>query len=467
MNGWTAPNGHGIARWGQSENETHRPGGLAGRDAAVVWHPYSHLRDFFGALPVRSASGAHLFLEDGRKLIDGISSWWVNVHGHCHPHIISAVQAGMSRWDQVIFADLTHEAAVSLAERVLRIYPAPLSKVFFSDNGSTAVEVALKLAIQSRQLSAGGGGGTRLPLILALEGSYHGDTFGAMAASARGVFTASFKDYLFEVVHLPVHSSPGSALAIAERCLRQGVAALIYEPLLQGAGGMLMAERELLGSLLLAAKDANACLIADEVLTGFGRTGTLFAHEQLGVAPDLVCLSKGLTGGVLPLGLTLVSGPIVEAFRRAEPHQAFFHGHSFTANPWSCLAAGASLDLFEQEAAWRGLRGLEASFQALAGELRSLPGAGAAPTGMPALRNIRTLGGVLAFDLEAVEGGPAGYLNALKHKVAGLYRERGIYLRPLGNTVYLMPPYCVDGDDMSRMREATLEIFGEGALWNN
>ncbi len=427
---------------------------LAERDQKVVWHPYTYLKEFPGAIAVERTEAEFLLTSDGRRLLDAVSSWWVNVHGHSHPHLIASLIKSLGEYDQIIFADLTHEAAVNLAERILEKFPAKnLAKVFFSDNGSTAVEAALKLAIQATGLRASTGSqknANKKQTILALEGSYHGDTFGAMAASARSIFTGAFADYLFAVQFIPIHSDPDGALGFLEKVLaEQSVIALIYEPLLQGAGGMLMSSKPLLDQILARLKDAGVYLIADEVLTGFGRTGTMFASEQLGSEPDLVCLSKGLTGGVLPLGLTLISEAIHQLFLAADFKDSFFHGHSYTANPWACHVANASLDLFEERKTWDQIEAISAFFTKLATEIQ----------GFSQATNIRTLGPIFAFDLQVMASDSPDYSNPLKRLIAGYFLEQGIYMRPLGNTIYFMPPYCMTEASLELLRRATLNFL--------
>lgn len=371
---------------------------LVERDKDVIWHPYTQMRLAADPLPIVRGEGVYLVDEAGNRYIDAISNWWVNLHGHGHPYLAQKIYEQAMKLEQVIFAGFTHQPAVELAERVLGILPGQFSKVFYSDNGSTAVEVALKMAIQywgnkgegGEALKDGAGeasngnrgeasGEAKLrKKILALTHSYHGDTFGAMSVSERGVFTLAFQDYLFEVLFIeppatatpPVtraqanpsippgpqapiypatpHPIPGDAPLLHRQGLEidwDEIACFIYEPLVQGAGGMIMYDAEWLNALLKKCKQHNIICIADEVMTGFGRTGKLFASEYMEEKPDIMCLSKGLTGGMMALGATVCTQKIYDAFLSEDRSKTFFHGHSYTANPIACAAGNASMDL--------------------------------------------------------------------------------------------------------------------------
>jgi len=395
-------------------------------DRAHLWHPYTQHGLAPEALPVVSGKGALLELEDGRTLVDAISSWWVTLHGHAEPAIARAIAEQAQRLEQVIFAGFTHAPAAELAEGLVAAAPRGLTRLFLSDNGSTAVEVALKMALQFHQHR-----GEKRTVVATLEGAYHGDTFGAMSVSGRGVFTAPFEPLLFEVARLP-EPVDGDVLGAFDRLLdaRKGeVAALIVEPLLQAAGGMRMWRSELLGALSDRARTAGVLLIADEVATGFGRTGPLWACDHSAVTPDLLCLSKGITGGFLPLGATLATERIFEAFRSEDRLRTFFHGHSYTGNPLACAAAVASLELLKAPACMAARDRIEAQHQ------RALDRLSASPH----VRNPRVMGTVAALDLDAGQG----YLARVGTELARHARERGVLLRPLGNVVYIMPPYGI------------------------
>jgi adenosylmethionine-8-amino-7-oxononanoate aminotransferase len=399
-------------------------GDLLARDARHVWHPYTRATAP-APLPISRASGAYLHTSDGHAILDAISSWWVTLHGHAHPAIAAAIARQAAELEQVIFAGCTHEPAVRLAERLTSIAPAGLERVFYSDDGSTSVEVALKMALQYWRIA-----GEDRDVIVALEHAYHGDTVGAMSVSARGVFTAPFGSMMFDIARIPDPSS-GDALAALDAVLeRDGArcAAIILEPMLLGAGGMRMYGARDLADLAGRARDAGLLVIADEVLTGFGRTGPLFACDHAALSPDLLCVSKGLTGGFLPLGATLASERIRSAFDGRSPYGTLYHGHSYTANPIACAAALASLELLDADCAARRESIGVAHRRGLV-RLAS----------HPRVRAPRALGTVAAFDL----AGDEGYLSEAAAGLPAFALEHGLLVRPLGNVVYLLPPYCV------------------------
>jgi adenosylmethionine-8-amino-7-oxononanoate aminotransferase len=400
-------------------------------DERFVWHPYTQHGLFPRAEPIVRGEGAYLIGPDGSRLLDAVSSWWVNLHGHAHPLIAEAVAEQARTLEQVIFAGFTHEPAARLAAELAGILPAGLERVFYSDDGSTAVEVAIKIAIQSWRNR-----GERRLLIAALDNAYHGDTFGAMAASAPSLFTAAFGEHLFQVARLP-DPVDGDTLGALDRLIdeRGGeLAGVIVEPLLLAAGGMRMYGEEVLRGIRGRTRAAGIPLIADEVATGFGRTGPLFACDRAGVAPDMVCLSKGVTGGFMPLGVTVATAELFETFRSPDRALTFFHGHSFTGNPLACAAARASLRLTVDPACTRAREAIEAAHRAGLARVAS----------HPLVRRPRVLGTVAAFDLEAGEG----YLAPVGAELAAFARAQGVLLRPLGNVVYLLPPYCVTTEEI-------------------
>ena len=403
----------------------------AALDRAHVWHPYTQHGLAADAVPVVRGDGAYLDLADGRRILDAVSSWWTNIHGHAHPVIARAVADQARTLEQVIFAGFTHEPAARLASELVGVLPGGLERVFYSDDGSTAVEVAVKVALQYwRNL------GERRPLIAALENAYHGDTFGAMAVSARGVFNETFEDRLFEVARLPDPSEGGAPEALAALIDARGgeLAAVIVEPLLLAAGGMRIWDEDDLRRIRTLTREAGVLLIADEVATGFGRTGPVFACDRAGVAPDLLCMSKGLTGGFLPLGVTAVREEIFAGFRSTDRRRTLFHGHSFTANPLACAAARASLALLLDPACTQRRAEIEAAHRRGMARL----------TGHPRVRAPRVLGTVAAFDLASADG----YLDPAGADLAGFALNEGVLLRPLGSVVYLLPPYCTTPDEI-------------------
>jgi adenosylmethionine---8-amino-7-oxononanoate aminotransferase len=410
---------------------------LTERDRKVIWHPYTQHKDLLPPIPVLRGKDSLLFDDKGNTYIDAISSWWVNIHGHSHPYIAEKIYEQACRLEHVIFTGFTHEPAVTLAERLLPLLPGDFSRIFYSDNGSTAVEVAIKMAIQF--WSNQGEGIPPRTKILAFRHSYHGDTFGAMSVSERSVFTAPFRDYLFEVIFIetPTPENIAQVRATISGHARE-IACFIYEPLLQAAGGMRIYEAALLDELLDEARQNDILCIADEVLTGFGRTGKLFAGAYLRNKADIICLSKGLTGGTMALGVTAATEHIFQAFLSDDKRKTLFHGHSFTANPLACSASLASLDLLLQEDCLARIQQISRRHQTFLETLRSFP----------IVKNARSLGTVLAFEINT---GKDEYVNAIGPAITREALAAGIYLRPLGNTVYMMPPYCMTEKEMDQV----------------
>ncbi len=407
-----------------------------------IWHPFSQMKTVEDLPRIVKAQGPWLETAEGQRIFDAISSWWVNIHGHSHPHIAERVHAQMLQLEHVIFAGFTHDPAIELCRRLGAYLPKSLTKYFFSDNGSTAVEVALKMAIQYLRRDD-----QQTPIrVIALEGAYHGDTFGAMAAGERSVFTEPWEDLLFDVVHIPAPTDENldAALHALERALDRN-AIFIYEPLVQGAAGMKMHPATNLDRLLKLAKAHGAILIADEVMTGFFRTGTWFASNSLAIEPDLLCLSKGLTGGALPMALTVCAQHLYDAFLDERFERGFLHGHSFTGNPIGCAAALASLDLLESDETQNRIHTIAHFFEASTAILSD----------SFALKNARCCGCIVAADVAQ----PAtGYLHPLRDKLYTMALQKNILLRPLGNVLYLLPPYCVTEDLLSSTVEAMVDI---------
>ena len=402
-----------------------------------LWHPTTQVATSPEPLPVRSARGCELELADGRRLIDAISSWWVTLHGHAEPTIAAAIARQAQQLEQVIFANFTHAPAEQLATRLSAL--TGLERLFFSDNGSTAVEVALKIAWQWWRNQ---GDGERRQLI-AFDGAYHGDTVGAMALGARSLFTAAYEPLLFEVARVAwphthwhdddVHSREAAALTQLEQTLETPTAAVILEPLIQGASGMRLVRPAFVRGVAERVKAAGALLIADEVMTGFGRTGALFACQRAGIQPDLMALSKGLTGGFLPMGVTMASERLHQSFISTSPAHTFFHGHSFTANPLGCAAALASLDLLQSNPP--RYQDFESRHRPLLETLSK----------RAEVQRPRSQGTMAAFDLAI---GEASYLNPVGKQLQRLCLNQGVYLRPLGDVVYLLPPLCINDQQL-------------------
>lgn len=412
------------------------------KDFNYVWHPFTHLKNAEIPLSIVRSKGAYYYSEEGNRYIDAISSWWVNIHGHSHPYIAKKVYQQAKNNAHSIFSGFTHPQAIRLSERILKIIPGNLDKVFFSDNGSTAVEVALKMALQYFHNK-----GKVKTKIIAIQNAYHGDTFGAMSVGARNVFTNAFSDLLFDVVHIsiPYKNNNTNKLELKKKCFEIikelvaecNTAAFIFEPIVQGAGGMLMYDLEVLDEIICECKKAEIICIADEVMTGFGRTGKMFATEYLTNKADIVCLSKGLTGGFMPLGITACAKFIHDAFYNSEKTKTFFHGHSYTANPIACSAANASLDLFEIENTMEQVLRISESHKKFAIKI-SLS---------KKLKEVRCIGTIIVFELET--SSHAGYLDGFAEKISSFFLSKRIVLRPLGNVFYILPPYCIKQKDLN------------------
>lgn len=419
---------------------------LSDADKKYIWHPFTPLIGGIEPLLVESAQGVYLYLKDGRKIIDAVSSWWVNIHGHIHPAIAQAIADQSKKLEHVIFAGFTHQPAIQLAQNLMQILPKNQSKIFFSDNGSTSVEVALKMAMQYWHNQ----GISHKTKIVALDGAYHGDTFGSMSVGERGPFNNAFAPYLFHVdfIDFPSEENKNKLLTDFETLLATGkVGAFIYEPLVQGAAGMRMYSPEILEQLLTMAHEHDVVCIADEVFTGFGRTGKLFASEYMAASPDILAVSKGITGGFMPLGVTSCSEKIVEAFLSGEVSKTFFHGHSYTANPLACAAANASFDLLLSKDCQQNIERIANQHSAFIKKNRS----------NSLIKNSSSLGTILSLELETKEG--TSYFNETRKKIYPFFLERNILLRPLGNIIYILPPYVITEDELNSVYSAIEEFL--------
>lgn len=387
----------------------------------ISWRPFTHMKS--APLPIEIVSAQEALLTDrhGQQYIDAIASWWVITHGHCHPHIVDTVTKTAHEIDQMVFANFTHLPAQRLLAKLAEFLPAQLRAAFFSDNGSTSVEVALKMALHYWQIA----GHPSKNKIVALQGAYHGDTVGCMSVSARGLFTDPYQKLLFDVVQFQ------DALS----SLSDDVGALIIEPLVQGAGGMIMWDRAVLRSLITAAQKKNIIVIFDEVMTGFYRTGTCFAFEQLDCVPDILCLSKGLTGGFLPLSLTICHQRIFEAFLNTDRTKMFFHGHTFTANPLACAAAVANLEL------------MDSNVKNHVDRIARINSARLSKLTSPHIKEKRQLGTIAALELHHNDG----YLSEYVPQIISTALQHGVFLRPIGNVIYIMPPYCITDEQLNRI----------------
>lgn len=406
---------------------------------SAVWHPFTQHATEPAPPMVARTEGAYVETSDGKRILDAISSWWVITHGHRHPQIVEAIRTATDTLDQVIFAGLTHEPAEKLASALVEMAPAGLDWVFYSDSGSTSVEVALKMALGFHRNN-----GAARSRIVVMEHSYHGDTIGTMSVGARGVFNAAYDPLLFEVdtISFPAPGREQETLDRFEALTRDGkAAALIVEPLVLGAGGMLMYPAWVLTELKRIAERSGTLLIADEVMTGWGRTGTMFACEQAGISPDILCTSKGLTGGSVPLAATLATDAVFQAHFSTDRAKTFFHSSSYTANPIACAAALANV------AIWRN----EPVAERVAVLSRMQAEKIARFNDDPRFENVRTTGTIAALDLRV---GKAGYLAEVGPGLRTFFLECGLLVRPLGNVIYVLPPYCVTSAELDRLYEA-------------
>ncbi len=407
------------------------------RDRKVNWHPFSSVNDE-KIIPIIKADGIYLYDENGNKYIDAVSSWWVNLHGHNHPHIKSAIINQLNELDHVIFAGFTHPKAIELSERLLEFVPGNYQKVFYSDDGSTANEVALKMALQYFVNK-----GDKRKKIIAFENAYHGDTFGAMSLGGKNIFNQAFENWLIpEVFHIPVpvNGYTKEEWKNIESVFTNEVAAFIFEPLLQGAAGMIMYDGASLDRLIELAARNGIITIADEVLTGFGRIGKWFASDYLGNKADMICLSKGITGGVLPLGVTLVNEKIENAFKE---NSTFYHGHSYTANAISCAAACANIDLLNDET----LKKIEFISDSHLQFIQSFQSENVV--------SCRSLGTVLAIEFKCEN---KSYTSEIRNKIYSFFLSKGILMRPLGNVAYVLPPYCITETELDFIYAAISEF---------
>lgn len=420
---------------------------LTSRDKKVIWHPYTQHKLFPESIGIVKAKGAYLFDENGKKYIDALSSWWTCIHGHSHPYIAKKVSSQVSKLEHVIFAGFTHEPAVELAERLLKKLPANQKRIFFSDNGSTAVEVSLKMSFQYWHNK-----GIPTTKVIAFKNAYHGDTFGAMSVSERGAFTKPFAPNLFDVIFIdaPVKGKEKEAI---EQLLshisrhKSHISSFIFEPLVQGVAGMVIHEAKALDEMIRICRENTIFTIADEVFTGFGRTGKFFASDYLSEKPDMLCLSKGLTGGTMAMGVTSCTQEIFNAFLSEDRMKTFFHGHSFTANPVACCASLASMDLMEKKETGKHIRMIEKKHKTFKKKIQ----------GNKAIKEIRGIGVILAIELQS--DNQTSYFNPVRDRANNFFLDKGILLRPLGNVIYLVPPYCISDRDLDYIYDSIEEFM--------
>lgn len=408
---------------------------LSSRSKQNIWHPFTQMQIADAPIPIVKGKGVYLYEENGKKYIDAISSWWTCVHGHAHPYIAEKIYEQAKELEHVIFAGFTHEPATKLVERLMKYLPSNQKKAFFSDNGSTAVEVGLKMAFQYWHNK-----GVKKTKVIALKEAYHGDTFGAMSVGSRSAFTEPFFPFLFDVefIESPAIDAEKTITQLKEKVKNNDIAAFIYEPLVQGAGGMLMYSAEVLEEMLQICKQNKVLCVADEVMTGFYRTGKMFASLYCSSQPDIICLSKGLTGGVMAMSITTCTQEIYDAFLSDSfMDKTFFHGHSFTANPIACATANASLDLLHKEKTKKSIRYINELHVQFATALNA----------SNKVENIRIQGTIIAFDIKTKQA--TSYGNSLRETLNNYFLDKGILLRPLGNTLYILPPYCITESELT------------------
>lgn len=420
---------------------------LSERDKKHNWHPYTQHKTATNFPAIVKGKDALLWDENGKEYIDAIASWWVNPYGHSNTIIADAIYQQLTKLEHVLFGGFTHEPAVVLSEKLMEILPSNQQKLFYSDNGSTAVEVAIKVALQYNYNK-----GVKKTKIIAFEDAFHGDTFAAMAASGISFFTEAFQGSLLEVTRIPVPTDGND-----ERCLSalknlvktNEYAAFIYEPLVQGAAGMVMYAPEVLEKLLTICKQNNVFTIADEVMTGFGKTGKTFASDYLAQKPDMMCLSKALTGGTIPMAITTFTQELFEGFYDDDTNKALFHGHTFTANPTGCAAALASIQLLQSDAMQRNIERVHQSHLAFQKQIQN----------HPKVKTTRVLGVIFALEIKI--DSEESYYGNLRNKLYNFFIENGVILRPVGNIVYILPPYIITEKQLQKVYqtiEKALEI---------
>lgn len=409
---------------------------LLSKDRKYVWHPFTQEKTAALPVPIVRGKGAYLFTENGDAYLDAISSWWVNLHGHCHPYIIQKISEQAENLEHVIFAGFTHQPAIELAERLIQLLNFKGGRVYYSDNGSTSVEVALKMALQYWHRHA-----PKKNKVISFHRAYHGDSFGAMAASGKSEFHRPFWPFLFEVEKIdpPYVGREKISIQQLQDLVEKGdVACFIFEPIIQGSSGMSIHSAQGLDALLALCKKHGVITIADEVMTGFGRTGPLFATERLRFQPDIICLSKGLTGGFLPLGATVCQEFIYDGFLSDKLEDALLHAHSYTANPLACSAALASLDLLLDDACTAQRKAIESLHRSFSDEF----------SGHPALKRCETLGTILVVDFK---DSTSSYFSPLSGSLKEFFHKHKVLVRPLGSVLYLMPPYCIASNDLQKI----------------
>lgn len=420
---------------------------LSERDLQYNWHPYTQHKTAAPHIAITKGDGALLWDENGKEYIDAIASWWVNPYGHSNPFIAEAIYKQLTTLEHVLFGGFTHEPAVLVAEKLMQLLPSNQKKLFYSDNGSTAVEIAIKVALQYFYNK-----GEKRTKIIAFENAFHGDTFAAMAASGISFFTEAFKGSLLEVVRIPVPTKGDekASLEALEALLRTNdFAGFIFEPLVQGAAGMVMYEAAALDQLMALCKKHNVFTIADEVMTGFGKTGKNFACDYLTEQPDMMCLSKALTGGTIPMAITTFTQELFDGFYDDDVNKALFHGHTFTANPTGCAAALASMELLTTDGMQHNIRRIHESHLRFEQRIKK----------HPRVTTTRVLG--VIFALEIKTDSAESYYGSFRNKLYNFFIDKGIVLRPVGNIVYILPPYVITDAQLEKIYQTLEEALAE------
>ncbi len=418
---------------------------LLARDEKVVWHPFAPFKGGYPTLPLKAAKGMYLELEDGRKIMDAVSSWWVNLYGHSRIELIETLNNQFSKIDHAIFSGFTHEPAVKLGELLCEKLPGDMKRIFFSDDGSTAVEVGTKMALQYHHNI-----GKPKSKIISIEGAYHGDTFGVMSAAGKSEFFQAFNNLLFDVEQIPLPTVENEEAIIEQFtkiCESGDAAGFVFEPLVQGSAGMRIYPTHILNQLCRIARDNDVIIIADEVMTGFGRTGEFVAVNHLETeVPDIICLSKGITGGILPLGVTMANGKIESGFQSSDINKVFYHGHSYTACALTCALAETSINLYFSEEIQSQIKKVESWHKSFIQNFNH----------NNKVIRIESLGTILALEVKQDD---TSYFNYLKYKIYDFFMSKDILLRPLGNVIYIMAPYIIKEEEMKSIYSAIDEFF--------
>ena len=415
-------------------------------DKNHLWHPLTQHQLYPDHIAIDKAEGVLLFDTEGNQYIDAISSWYTCMYGHCNPYITEKVSTQMKKLDHVVFTGFTHQPAVELANKLISILPKNQQKLFFSDNGSTSVDIAIKMALQYHFNK-----GEKKQKIIAFEDGFHGDTFGAMSVSGLSIYNGSFEDYFLQVERIPTPNK-NNFQEVKDLLLKHSktndIAAFIYEPLVQGAAAMQMHKPEHLNELIEIAKNHNIITIADEVMTGFGKTGKYFASQHMKNLPDIICLSKSLTGGLVPMAITTCTLEIFNAFLSDKMEKGFFHGHTYSANPTSCAAASAGIDLLQSDEIQQNIKMIISSHEKFNQRIKD----------HPKVKNTRQQGIIFALDLDLTT---ERYGN-LRYKLFDFFMKKGVYLRPLGSTVYILAPFTTSKKQLQKIYaaiEESLEVF--------